>query len=275
MTDNCVILVDAHVHIYDCFNLVEFFEASLENFESSLDQLDPKFPKQLVILLTESSRENYFSTLKQLAQKGQMLNEHWTIQKTQEECSLYLRKNDRQGIFLVAGRQIVTSENLEVLALLTSSRVQDGMSFEKTVDTVVEYGGLPAIPWGFGKWLGRRGKIVSQFLDQETRPPLFLGDNSGRPFFWKYSPIFEQAIKAGVKILPGTDPLPFPREVNRPGKFGFRLNGRLNSDKPAETLKNNLLNINDQPVTYGTLENPIRFIQNQMAMQVLKRRKDK
>lgn len=268
-----MILADAHVHIYDCFDIADFLDAGLENFELCLGHLAPDSSAQLVLLLTETSRDNYFSKLRQIAQEGGQLGERWTLQLTQEEGSLYAKKSDSQGIFLIAGSQIVTSENLEVLALMTANRFQDGASLERTAHNVVEHGGLPVIPWGFGKWLGRRGQIVSQFLNQKTCPHIFLGDNSGRPVFWRHSPIFECAKQVGIAVLPGTDPLPFPREVKRPGKFGFRLNNHLNSERPAETLKDILLNLDTQPSAYGVLENPLRFVQNQVAMQVTKRRK--
>lgn len=273
MANKGVIQVDAHVHIYDCFDICKFFNSGLENFELLSSQLDSGIETQAVLLLTESSQNNYFSKLKQIAEKDRLLGENWSLLTTQEECSIYACKSADRGLFVIAGSQIVTSEDLEVLALMTSHRFQDGMSFNETLASVSEHGGVSVVPWGFGKWLGRRGKIVNQFLDKQTYPYLFLGDNSGRPVFWRYSPLFENAKAVGIKILPGTDPLPFSREAIRPGKFGFRLDGYLDPERPAETLKRILLDINTQPMAYGKLESPLTFIQNQVAMQLLKRSK--
>ncbi len=139
------------------------------------------------------------------------------------------------------------------------------------IDDVNASGCIPVIPWGFGKWTGKRGRIIKGLLEKEQS--FFLGDNSGRSELLPYPSHFTHALERGVKILPGSDPLPFISEVNRPGCFGFSIEGSLSPDTPAEDLKR-MLYMSCPPFrSYGSLETGCRFVKHQVGMQVLKRLK--
>ena len=274
-----LILVDAHVHIYDCFNLEAFLDSALKNFQASARQRGDVNHFQSTLLLTETQSDHYFRQLAQLAHQGNSSEQQkigqWSIHATQEDCSLYLENSDGQGIYLIAGRQVVTAENLEVLALLTAQEFKDGSALEDTIDAVISSGGIPVIPWGFGKWIGHRGTILTRLLDNNPFSALFLGDNGGRPVFWPMPPLFQQATQKGLQILPGTDPLPFADESRRPGSFGFAVEGQLNRERPAESLKQMFLESTTSIQSYGTREQPLRFLRNQVSMQIVKRTRSK
>lgn len=273
-TDSQLILADAHVHIYDCFDLDQFLDAAYENFKRSAAQQGHQNKFTAALLLTETSHDHYFNTLQQAAQgQASPLTQRWQFKQTQEAGALYAYTADQQEMWIIAGRQIITAEDLEVLALASDQTFEDGHPIETVIRDVLAGGGIPVIPWGFGKWLGRRGQIVNRLLDQREFPVLFLGDNSGRPVFWKRPPYFQQAEQQGLLVLPGTDPLPFASEVSRPGQFGFAIPGALNSDTPITSLKQALLAPEAKLKTYGSLENPFRFFRNQLAMQIVKRKR--
>lgn len=265
-----IILADGHVHIHPCFDLALCLDAALANFLS----VNPQ--GYFLLLLTESPSEQYFEDFYQAAcQKSQenLSLGNWTIQTTQENCSLCaVHCHSRHKVFILSGQQIATSEKLEVLALMTTEKFAEGQPLEAVVKTISDKGGIPVIPWGFGKWMGRRGQILSRYLAQKDLPPLFLGDNSGRPWFWPDPLLFKIGRAQGLKVLPGTDPFPFPSEFQRPGCFGFSLEGfgYFDAQRPASSLKQALLNPSVQPRTYGSLEKPFRFIRNQLMMQLLK-----
>lgn len=268
------ILADTHVHIYDCFDLEIFFRSAYYNFQNAVCQKDlERF--QAVLFLTETSNENYFEQLRQSAQNGENPIEGWSIRLTEEDCSLCIAHPEEQEIFIIAGSQIIVEEDLEVLALATTKRLPDGLPLAKVIHEVIHNEGIPIIPWGFGKWMGRRGKILSRLLRDNRFPILFLGDNSGRPSFWSYPPHFTQAEIQQIRILPGTDPLPFPSEVDRPGRFGFSVQGSLDPQRPASGLKQLLLSPDIQLQAYGPLESPFQFFRNQIAMQIVKRTRKK
>jgi hypothetical protein len=273
------ILADAHVHIYPCYNIKTFLESAQKNFQAAATQCGSPQSWSGVLFLTETRQENYFQKFAQ-SQSSENPNPElipgWKIQKTQETCSLYAQSNhSHQGIYLIAGQQIVTAENLEVLALATIEKIPERLPLEVTLQEVINQKGIPVIPWGFGKWFGRRGKLLHHLLNQPQCPPLFLGDNSGRPQFWSSPPLFQQAQHQGIRILPGTDPLPFTKESSRAGKYGFALTGELDTTQPAASLQQ-LLKKADTPIQpYGTLETPWRFLQNQIAMQLIKHHRQK
>ncbi len=280
-----LILVDSHVHIYNCFNLDNFLDSALENFSASAPNRRSLNDATPLLLLTETRDDRYFQTLsrfveehpEKIGSQNSSRLEKWTLRLTRESCSLYahLKDKDTCGLYLVAGRQIVTAENLEVLALATDRDFEDGQPLETTIERTIAAGGLPVIPWGFGKWIGRRGTILRDLLKENKYPGLFLGDNGGRPIFWPRPPLFDRADRQGMRVLPGTDPLPFAREACRPGAFGFALHGPLDPEQPARSLKQLLLDSETQLQEYGSLENPWRFIRNQIAMQIVKRQRSK
>ncbi len=257
-----VILADAHVHIYDCYKLEQFLDSALENFL--------KFSANFsVLLLTETSNDHYFKTLLEFAQQQKTI-QGWKFHETSEPESIYAENCQGKGIFLVAGRQIVTSENLEVLALMTNQIFEDNLSLQETIKTVIKAGGLPILPWGFGKWLGRRGKLLKNLLNLDESPRLFLGDNGGRPVFWPRPKYFQLAEAKGWQVLPGTDPLPLAWESSRPGSFGFKIQGTFNCQKPSQSLKNILLNLDPVIQPYGSLQNPWNFLLNQVKIRLRK-----
>ena len=276
-----LILVDAHVHLYNCFNLDRFFDSALENFAATASNRHSSERFTPFLLLTETCNDRYFQTLsRSLSQTSERashsdrsLLETWTLHPTGESCSLRAQRTDGRSLYIIAGRQIVTAEDLEVLAVLTDGDFEDGQSLETTIESVIAAGGIPVIPWGFGKWLGRRGAILGNLLQANKFPVLFLGDNSGRPIFWPRPPLFHQANGLGMRVLPGTDPLPFPRESFRPGAFGFATHGSVDLERPASSLKQLLLDSQTELSEYGSLENPWRFIRNQIAMQIVKRQR--
>ena len=261
-----LIIADAHVHINDCFDLEKMLNASLANFQQNSQQQGYQNNFTGILFLTETKEQDYFNRLAQ----GKKKIKNWLFQPTAEKLSLYAHNNLNQGLFLIAGRQIVTAENLEVLALITEQKFEDGLSLEATIQAIVTAGGIPVLPWGVGKWIGRRGKILGNLCQKSELSPIFLGDNGGRPNFWLRPRYFQQAETKGIKILPGSDPLPLVSEYSRPGSFGFTIEDSLSWEKPGKGIEQMLLDPQISLQPYGSLENPVRFISNQLAIRYRK-----
>ena len=261
--NNQLIIADAHVHLHDCFDLEHMLNSALNNFQnfSKLKGYHDNF--NALLFLTEIGKRNKFFQLRNYTKTNKTLIKNklknWDIYQTQEEVSLS-----------VSNQQIVTAEKLEVLALITNQDFEDSLSLEETIEKIVSVGGIPVLPWGVGKWIGKRGKILNEFLTKSNSPILFLGDNSGRPIFWLRPSYFQQAEAKGLKILPGTDPLPLIGESSRPGSFGFMIQDSLSKEKPGAHIKQILLRSNQSLEPYGSLENPFRFIRNQLAIRYRK-----
>ncbi len=266
--EQCNILIDSHVHIQTCFSLDTFFNSALINFKRARLGNGP-----FVLMLTETVSTRYFPLLAQELGNRCVQNQStspWRVKQTAEKQSLYIDSGDGEGIFIIVGHQLVTREGIEVLALMTPESPGEGHSLLATVQAIGAGGGIPVLPWGFGKWMGRRGEILQNFLDEGNFSILFMGDNSGRPNFWPEPYFFKKAKDMGLTVLPGTDPLPFASEVDRAGCFGCSVQGLFDPEKPAQSLKRILLQLPAQPQTYGTLETPYRFVRHQVAMQFVK-----
>lgn len=256
------ILIDAHVHIYDCFDLNTFLDAAWQNFYRWAGRRDQFVG---VLLLTESATYNQFQTL--LAQADLPSSSGWTFASTSETYSLRAMGPQGQTLYLVAGRQIITAEKLEVLALISDRTFPDGLPAAETISAIQADGGIAVLPWGVAKWVGKRGQLVARLLQQQELAPVFLGDNSGRPQFWLRPRYFSQVEQQGLPLLLGTDPLPLDSETSRPGQFGLMLMGEFNNNEPGSYIKANLLNPKVSWQPYGSLEAPLRFVRNQLALR--------
>jgi len=272
-----MILVDGHVHIYDCYNLKKFLDSALRNFEIMAKQLADEGSLSAVLLLAESKQSDWFSGLQACARNGDSAIKKqlssWEIDKMKNETAIRAVNDDGNGFFIVAGRQIVTEENLEVLALVTAAHFPDGNSMESTVKSVSLADAIPVIPWSAGKWLGERGNFLKNFLKHVDDHYFFLGDTGTRPSFWPAPSQFQLAAQKGIRVIAGTDPLPLPSEARRPGSYGFMIAEQLDESCPSNNLKKLLKDNETKIVNYGKLENPVHFLRNQFSLRLNKFRK--
>jgi 2-polyprenyl-3-methyl-5-hydroxy-6-metoxy-1,4-benzoquinol methylase len=286
------LLVDAHIHLHDCFDLGKFFTAARNNFQQQSRQLGLESTAEGVLLLAEVRGMHAFERLKQTrSQLNEQLRD-WTIEPTSEAMSLRVTHTDGQSLLLVSGRQVVTQEGIEVLTLMTPATVEDGLSLEETLNAAIAADSLTVLPWGVGKWLGKRGQLVRDRLEASlpgslqanpqanpgnTDPatPLFAGDNGGRPSFWPLPSFCQQRPQ-----LPGSDPLPLAGEVQRPGSFGFVVaapaDWREHAATPGQRLKAWLQSAwlqNDQTLLqpYGRSPSPWQFLKNQSLLRINKK----
>lgn len=266
-------VLDAHVHIHGCFDVSCLLRSASDNFRSEARRQGKNCQFTGILLLTETVKANWFQRLWSQAFDPTCVEEErvegWRLCSTQEACSLTAQSNDNHRLVLLAGRQIVTRENLEVLALATTDTFPEGLPIRHILDTVTESGGVPVIPWGVGKWLGKRGRALKSLLtDNKTQRHFFLGDNGGRPAFWPRPHLLRIARQHGVRILSGTDPLPIASEASRPGSFGVTLRGVVSMEYPARDIKSLLKLDSTKLEPYGTLESPFRFFRNQISLRL-------
>ena len=82
----------------------------------------------------------------------------------------------------------------------------------------------------------------------------------------------ETARRAGIRDLPGSDPLPFAGEIARAGSRGFVLSAPLDRETPAAGLLSQLRDPDFHPEIYGGGERLLPFAFNQLGMQLRKLR---
>lgn len=272
-----MILVDSHVHLYNCFDLESFFNSAFLNFQSEAARNGKEDDFSGVVFLTDWANQNWFRHFFEKAkkQKGKtsLINAgKWQFHNTHENNSLYVQNPEGDGFYLIAGRKVITGEGLELLALFTQEFFQDGGSLIELVKQIKKKGALPVIPWAPGKWMGRRGKYVKEMIETSDHSDILLCDNGNRPVFWLRPLLFKLAESRGIRIISGSDPLHFPSEVVRVGSYGFSFEGFVDPKEPEKDIKRYLTDPAVQFRMYGRQERAYRFLLNQTAMQLKKQK---
>jgi hypothetical protein len=265
-------VVDAHVHIHACYDIDEFFDHAYRNLSRAQPHLADT-ASAFYLMLTETADDHYFDALRQLARgadgRTAVRLRRWSVATTSEDESLVVTLGGRR-LILVAGRQVACKEGLEVLILGTTGRFLDRRSIRDVLAEGEALGLTQVIPWGAGKWFFGRARLLSELVRAKRSAPFFLGDEGGRPALWPYPRHFREAAALGVRDLPGTDPLPFPHDIEKVGRVGCRMALEFDAAKPAASLLNALRG-NNPFERFARLEPPGRFVRNQFAMQLRKR----
>jgi hypothetical protein len=266
-------LVDGHVHLHPCFDEARFFAAAASNFAAEGHALGLSSPPCGILMLTESSGSNRFVDLGRSASNQQAAS--YQLGTTAEDQSLFVTVHGRSPMMIVAGRQVVTSEDLEVLALGCVEELPDGGPLETTLGLVRDAGAIPVVPWGFGKWHSSRRTALLEVLHRQPSGGVFLGDNGGRARWLPKPGVFQTGAEMGLRNLPGSDPLPFSREETRAGSYGFVFDRPLDPREPAADLLRHLAQSEEQYQTFGTGLGAHTFVLNQIGMQIRKRLRGK
>ena len=273
---NVIACVDAHVHLHQCYDPDELLRNAHDNLAAASARKASDGRVASFLLLAECAPDDCFGALRALAQgsagdgaSGLRLR-RWTVESTAEDISVIARDGHRE-LFIIAGRQVACREGLEVLVLGTTRRFADGRPIRDILRESDGLGVPRVIPWGPGKWFFSRGRLLNALIEEFRKPTLFLGDEGGRPVFWGYPQHFTHAARLGVRDLPGTDPLPFPHDVGKVGRMGFTVAVDLDRARPGNSLLRALTQSDAPLERFARLEPPLRFVRNQVGMQLRKR----
>lgn len=255
-------LIDAHVHYYSAYDTQRFLDAASAGFANEAEGAEVR-----VLFMAESAADNWFAGLQEPAS---LAHTNWQRFTTGEPQTLRLeRQSDDAQLLVIAGHQVVTAENIEVLTLGMSAKLPDGQPAAEVVKASLAAGAMPLLPWGFGKWLGARGELVDSLLG-EFGTRLLLGDNSGRLAGTKTPALLSFGAAKGHCLLPGSDPLPMSGEEQKVASFGSFLPGPVSSETPFHDIKA-LVEADTSPTPFGAGETVFRFLRNQLLMQKRKR----
>ncbi|BCL61859.1 hypothetical protein DGMP_25520 [Desulfomarina profundi] len=112
------------------------------------------------------------------------------------------------------------------------------------------------------------GGIVKKIIENTQFEKLFVGDNGGRPVFWPAPAIFDLAANRGIRLLPGSDPLPLAEEEQRAGSYGGAVSGECTVETPFADLKTILADQNVQITPFGNKQGVVRFFKTQIALRM-------
>jgi hypothetical protein len=240
------LLVDGHVHFHCLFSWRVFLDAAVQHFARARAEHALAADAPGCLMFTESAGVHAWRSLLEDESLTRPLG--WQLERG-DRCGAILHRRGHDPIVILAGRQIVTAERLEVLALGCVRELPDGRPTQETADAVVGEGALPVIPWGFGKWLGARAAIVRDVV-AAMGPRLYLGDNGGRPRSWPRPGLLAWAEARQTLVLNGSDPLPLPDQAMRAGSYGFVATG-WRDDAPGARAIDAVRALRRTPPTFG------------------------
>lgn len=214
-----MLIADTHVHAYPGYAMDVWWSSAFTHLRA----LAPSgVSAELGLLLTERHDCSFFADL--VARRAE-LPAGYTWEPGPEPGAVAVRRtaDPSARLWLFAGRQVVTREGVEVLALLTPDLFPDRHPADETVAAIRRSGGLPVLPWSPGKWLGRRGAVVRGLIEAASSAPLALGDTTLRPYGLPASPLIRLGRRRALPVLAGSDPLPFPEDAASVGRYAVRV----------------------------------------------------
>ena len=224
-----LILADAHVHVFSPDDWPGLVAAARRRFHARAAALGLADEQAHVLCLAEIAGCDFFAHLREEVSRAH--DDRPAPRPTAEPESLLWAEPDEPPLYVIAGRQIVSAEGLEVLALGYTAAYPDGAPAERTAADLLQSGTLVVLPWGVGKWLGRRGELVRHLASRfghERR--FFLGDNGNRPWCWPLPKLFAEFGPA--RNLPGSDSLRLPGQKRRAGCIGLCGEGEIDGERP-------------------------------------------
>ncbi len=182
--------------------------------------------------LAESEKCDFFDELRLSENNGE-----YPFQITDLNNCLLLQEQGYEDLYLFAGRQIITEERLEILALTTNEKIPNGLSIGEVVDRVNSLGAIPVLAWSPGKWFGNRGKIVKEMITRYSPTEFLIGDTTLRPMCWLEPVLMRQATKKGFAVVAGSDPLPFSGEEQMLGRYVSGWNMEFERHDPVTSVR--------------------------------------
>jgi hypothetical protein len=236
------LVIDAHVHLHDAAGAGEALRIASDRLAGPAGQTG-------VVMLAERQGFDVLDDIRS------------GLIATDEPESCWL--DETRKLLILAGRQIISAEKLEILVLATPARLPDGLPAEQIVAEMDAADAIVVLPWGVGKWLGKRGALVDRLIAAAPPGRLFLGDNGGRPGFW---PVRQFA--SGLPVLSGSDPLPLPGWPSGIGSLASVIQAEIAPRTPAASLRNALRSSSVRIDRIGKLANPVSFVIDQTRLRL-------
>lgn len=252
-------LIDSHCHVHHPEHFCGLIERLFE-CEGSHD---------FALCIVEMGRSRWFEAIRSgeaLTALSSRIRNQLVLEEIDQST---LQLNWHAGglehhITLFNARQVNSLEKLEVIVVGNTEGVGEGLPVAHYLQ---EFGAseLVILPWGVGKWLGKRGRIVSRLM--HTHEERFvLGDNGGRPSWWRV-PQFHKANVIGMPILAGSDPLRVGQYSERAFGYGDVFPGQFTS---CYEWIAQVKGLTASPDTFGQRVSTSTFIREQLGLRLRK-----
>lgn len=228
------VVADTHGHLYPEYDAARLFHGARDRL-ARLAQGRSR-PGQsgfrLVICLVERAGDSVFEALRADSLRLPGLR----LEPCESDAeALCIRFSAGPPLWVCSGRQFAAAEGLEAIALGARSAAPDGRPLEEILRGARGLGAAVVLPWGAGKWVGGRGRIVRELLGRESPETLLLGDNSLRPAGFPCR-LMRLGVARGFRMVAGSDPLPVPGEESVAGGYAASLEGAWDDERPARSL---------------------------------------
>jgi hypothetical protein len=264
-------LIDVHVHVQENFDHGRFYRAALGNFRVASSRIAAGGPWTACLVLTETGHQHEFERLHDDRLRKGRRRSSLLVGATPEPEALWVRPTQTsESILVVAGRQLVSSEGIEVLVFPTREEAPAAVDLDELLRDAARRRKIAVLPWGFGKWWGRRGTFIRSIL--LSNQGIFVADTGHRPRGSRRPRLLVEAEAQGVPVLAGSDPLPLPGEQERAGSTCFALMAPK-GPRPLSSIVRGLRELRETPPAHVSGPNPATFILKQLAMQVRKRQR--
>lgn len=260
-------LLDAHVHLHEQVAPSLFLDMARKRFRVHLDGPCRNATLKAMMLLCDGPNSFGFKRLSALANPKE--TSHWQAEATDEPESIHWRHPGGDQLTVISGRQLVSSERLELLVFGTTDPPPAQNGIIDLIKWVRGRKAMAVLPWGVGKWTGKRGRLVAEIIQQGL--PVYYGDNGGRPGFW-HSRLLTLAKRKSRFLLSGSDALPISSDHLRSGEYGIKINGTIDFHNPLRRLQERLAAPGVQVTAFGSNVSWIQFVSNQIGIRIAKNR---
>jgi len=273
MSYSKILLIDGHVHIYPYYNVSRAIKNGINNLQlafkksAGLSYRERDNGYILIWLLTERSDCNFFKQVIDAPHK--FGNDNIKFLPGDENEAILVEIEGKPMLYILAGRQIVTKEGLEILSLASTYYQKDKeKSIGEVINSIVNSGGIAALNWAPGKWFFSRGKVIKRVIEEYAPENLVICDTSLRNTLWPMPKLMIAAQKRGFKIIAGSDPLPFNSEEKYIGSYGFYLTGDFDINYPAKSLQLLLKQAQVNISFFGKRNNVFTFCKRQYKIMM-------
>ncbi len=226
--------VDGHVHLYPNYDLVRAIENGRKNLIANCNgKSDEKVVP--VWLLTERSDCAMFDEISN--SPADFSKDGYEFIPRKDGLTVLVQKKSEPYLYIFAGRQLVASEGLEILSLVSTLNISDRAKTIRDIKkAIVDSGGIATLNWAPGKWFFKRGEVIASLIDEYAADDVFVGETTLRNTLWPEPKLIKRAKKQGFSVIAGSDPLPFSGEEETVGTFGFKIEGDFDASQPANSF---------------------------------------
>lgn len=254
------LIVDGHSHLYREATVPQALNAAESNFSAALRRAGRTAGYGMLMLADPSDLPGF-----EWVCAGCQGENGWRAVSRPDASVIHLEKPGALSLAVLAGRQIITAENLELLVFPRPAPAGERLPLADLLEAVTDAGHLAILPWGVGKWVGHRGGVIRRILGSTRRKALAVGDNGGRPRIWARVGLLEHADTLGYPDIAGSDPLPIAGDTQRIGSYGVMT--RASVDPDCDTAFFLRLLQESQWLRYGRRPGLPRFAQAQARLR--------